>query len=318
MALGGLFKKGKKKEIHEDHRHDHVTPHAAEEGEGNWLVSYADLMTLLCGFFVMMFSMASLDKPKFDEIRKEIAKEFKGEYVDPSSDLKKELSLVIQELGLKSETVITSDSSGVSLTFESAVFFVTGSAEVSTGGQKILNDVIQAVEKVQTLKKRSFKVVVEGHSDRRPIVSGNFASNWELSGARSARVVRYFIDHKFDPTKLLAIGYADTRPKFKDRTPSGEWDEAAMAKNRRVVIRVLHQEVETVPWSREEGASPAAALGATAPTATTGQTLPPAAPAKVEVRTPAAAPVAAPAPASVPAPVQKLPIDKLKEPIQYQ
>src|SRR3712207_9008787 len=65
---------------------------------------------------------------------------------------------------------------------------------------------------------RSHKIVVEGHTDSRPIISGIYPSNWELSGARAARVVRIFLEQGFPADLLTAIGYADTRPQDRKST----------------------------------------------------------------------------------------------------
>ncbi|MCM0606968.1 MAG: OmpA family protein [Xanthomonadaceae bacterium] len=249
MAIRSLFKK-KQTEIHEDKRYEHHTsaPHV-EEGEGNWLISYADMMTLLCGFFIMMFSLANLEKGKFEKVREEISKHFKGEYQNPSADIQKEISNMIQEAGLDKESIVTSDETGVSVTFESAVFFITGSADVTDNGKLVLGKLTNAIKKSQERKKLNYNVVIEGHTDQRPIIGGIYPSNWELSGARASRIVRQFIDNKFLPVHMLAIGYGDTRPKLTDRTPSGELSEEAMGKNRRVVVRVLHPDIHAIPFS---------------------------------------------------------------------
>ena len=249
MAIGGLFKKKKRDDSHEDRRFENHTGHAMpEEGDGNWLISYADMMTLLCGFFIMMFSMATLEKPKFDKVREEIVKQFKGEYSNPSNDIQKELSNMIQETGLAKETIVTSDETGVNITFESAVFFITGSGDITERGKTILNKITNAIKGAQDKRKLQYNVVVEGHTDQRPITGGIYPSNWELSSARATRIVRYFIEKNFQPNHLLAIGYGDTRPKVLDRAPSGELNEEAMGKNRRVVIRVLHPEIHAIPF----------------------------------------------------------------------
>src|SRR5690606_8721044 len=99
----------------------------------------------------------------------------------------------------------------------------------------------------QRENKKEYRILVEGHTDQRPIVSGPYPTNWELSGARSSQVVRMFLDQGFSPGKLLSIGYADTRPEKPARTPAGEWDEAALNKNRRVVVRILDDGSSVLP-----------------------------------------------------------------------
>ncbi|MEK6578927.1 MAG: flagellar motor protein MotB, partial [Bdellovibrionota bacterium] len=113
--------------------------------ESNWLVSYADMMTLLCGFFIMLFSMARLDEPQFENVKEAVAKQFGGEYRSSSKELAKFVKQVVQELGIESETSIKYDPAGVSITFESTIFFDTLSAEVKPAGQKILGELANKI-----------------------------------------------------------------------------------------------------------------------------------------------------------------------------
>ncbi len=216
--------------------------------ESNWLVSYADMMTLLCGFFIMLFSMAKLDEPKFDSFKEEISKQFGKEYVSPSKELSKFAEQIIHDLGIDSTARVKADSSGISIVFESTLFFQTLSADISSEGQTILKNVIDKIYQRQKSFRTDYKIVVEGHTDGRPIVDGVYPSNWELSGARASRVVRMFLDSGFSSQKLTAIGYADTRPQLDARSADGRWSESALAKNRRVVLRILGPQVDSIPF----------------------------------------------------------------------
>ena len=220
-----------------------------QHDESNWLVSYADMMTLLCAFFVMMFSMAKLNVPEYDKIRKQLSEQFGGEYVDPTKDLARFATQMINDLGIEKEASVIQDRSGVAIVFESTLFFETLSAHILEPGVKILEKLTTAILDRQTLEKKSYKIVIEGHTDSRPVVGGAYPTNWELSSARASRVVRLFLDKGFLPSHLLAIGYGETRLQAPDRLPSGEWNAEALAKNRRVVVRILEPEVDTVPWN---------------------------------------------------------------------
>ena len=224
--------------------------HAEGDDESNWLVSYADMMTLLCGFFIMMFSMAKLDEPQYEIVREAIAKQFGGEFKSPAQEMARFMAQFLEEKGLKTEASIDVDPSGVSVIFKSAVFFNTLSAELNPDGTKILTQLIGAVKNRQELESKQFKIVVEGYTDGRPITGGVFASNWELSSARAARVVRLFRENGFSPMHLAAIGYGDTRPQSAERSPSGEFNEESLAKNRRVVVRILEPSVSGIPFPK--------------------------------------------------------------------
>src|SRR4051794_23885566 len=95
-----------------------VATHSDEEvepthDESNWLVSYADMMTLLCGFFIMLFSMAKMDEPKYETFKAELSKQFGGEYVSPTKELARFATEIIQESGVDDKIMIQSEFNGV-------------------------------------------------------------------------------------------------------------------------------------------------------------------------------------------------------------
>jgi chemotaxis protein MotB len=226
-----------------------------EHDESNWLISYADMMTLLCAFFIMLFSMAKVNTSEFEEVKKQVAEQFGSKYESPTEDLGRFMTNVIQEAGVEKDATIVSDGVGVSVIFHSTLFFGSLSAEISKEGQQILSKIITSLSEKQKQNQKQYKIVVEGHTDSQPVLGGPFPSNWELSGARATRVVRLFVEQEFQPANLLAIGYADTQPAASSRNPDGTWNDVNLAKNRRVVLRVLLPEVDSIPWN---GRAPAA------------------------------------------------------------
>jgi chemotaxis protein MotB len=82
-------------------------------------------------------------------------------------------------------------------------------------------------------------IVIEGHTDNRPIVSQMFASNWELSSVRACTVLRYFLENSFNPDKIKAIGYGDRRPILPNIADNGAYIVENQSQNRRVVIQIL-------------------------------------------------------------------------------
>ena len=239
------------KEIEERHdkRREESTAHSpASHDESNWLISYADMMTLLCAFFIMLFSMAKLDDTKYEKAKEALSKQFNGKYEKPPAvELAREISTLIDELGIQKDAVVKAEPGSVSVAFRSTVFFETASADVRPQGQNVLGKLIEGVQKNEKRPGgKPYRVVIEGHTDSRPVTSGDFPSNWELSGARASRVVRMFLEKGFDSTRLTAIAFADTRPVAPSKGADGSWDETNLAKNRRVVIRVLDPGTETV------------------------------------------------------------------------
>jgi chemotaxis protein MotB len=248
MSVKKFLKAAKEIESQKTRKLEEIKHQAAGDDESNWLVSYADMMTLLCGFFIMLFSMATLDTPKYDGFKEQIAKTFGGNYQSPTKELALFVSQVLQEAGVEKDSVVKSDPSGVSVVFESTVFFDTLSADVKPEGQVLLTRLIEAIKNRQEAEKHRFKIVVEGHTDNRPALGGNFPSNWELSAARASRVVRMFLERGYESEQMTAIGYADTRPYAKARTPAGTLDPKLLGKNRRVVLRILRPNAASIPF----------------------------------------------------------------------
>lgn len=226
-----------------------------DDDESTWLISYADLMTLLCAFFIMMFSMSSINKPLFEKVKKELSTHFGGDYSSPNAEFAKFITQIIQENGLEKETTIEASPFGVSIVFNSTVFFDTLSAYVREPGQEAIRKLIDGVYARQEAEEKKFRIMIEGHTDGRPILGGIYPSNWELSSARAASVVRLFLEKGFSSEQLMAVGYADTRPALANRTPAGSWNPQAIKKNRRVVIRILDPAVDAIPWESPEPVS---------------------------------------------------------------
>ena len=252
MPLIRFIKKKKSGNQEDTHLHAVPNPESSENeehhDESNWLISYADMMTLLCTFFIMMFALTNLEKEDAEKVKEEVSKHFKGAYEVPNQDLAQFMTQTIQELGVDKDTIVESTSDGVTVTFQSTVFFDTLNAELTLDGLKILDEFVGTVIRKQTETNQGFRVAVEGHTDARPILGGSYPSNWELSGARAARVVRLFLDKGFRSTDVVAIAHGGTRPLHPSRTPAGEWDLTALSKNRRVVVRILNPEAKTLPW----------------------------------------------------------------------
>jgi flagellar motor protein MotB len=117
----------------------------------------------------------------------------------------------------------------------SAAFFASGTATLSDPGQSILGSLLG---RLQSPAFAAYRITVEGHTDDEPISSAQFPSNWELSAARAAAVVRFFVEHGVPADRLRAAGYADTRPLAPNRDDAGNPIPENQAKNRRVAIEL--------------------------------------------------------------------------------
>ena len=121
------------------------------------------------------------------------------------------------------------------LEISSATFFDSGAATLRPGGRAVLQDV---AANLKDAKYDGYQITVEGHTDDTPIKTVQFPSNWELSTARAAAVVHFFLDQGIPAQKLRAAGYADTFPKLPNRQANGAPLPANQAQNRRVVIKL--------------------------------------------------------------------------------
>lgn len=209
--------------------------------ESNWLVSYADMMTLLFGFFVLMYSFSRIDEKKFEIIRKDVARYFGGQVrVNPTvKKVEEEVKDVISQSGLDKSVQLIARDSEIELRFQGALHFVSGTADLTKDSAFVLSKLIDLI-------KRNIKadtVSVEGHTDDEPISSKLFPSNWELSSNRASTVVREFEKYGFDPSKLTAKGYGSSRPLLPNRDSKGEPIKDNQEINRRVIV--------TIGFSRE-------------------------------------------------------------------
>ena len=215
----------------------------------DWLMTYADMITLLLCFFVL-FAAASISQKKNTAKVHLVQKEEKTQNSEPpepgveatfdktSEQVPPPASLPEIVDNLKSQGVADIEQKGdriTSLEINSAAFFDSGSAILSPAGKLILHDV---AGNLKAEKFKDYQVTVEGHTDDAPINTSLFPSNWELSTARAAAVVRFFLDEGISAQKLRAAGYADTFPKVSNRDSNGRSIPENQAQNRRVVIKL--------------------------------------------------------------------------------
>lgn len=201
-----------------------------------WLLSYADLMTLLFTFFVMMYALAIQDDGA--HIRKSISNYLQGGSETKVAALTEVQDNIIERLDTekilhKSNILMT--NGGLDLTFSASLLFDSGSAELRPEALKTIRKVAEIIKE----KGSHLKIQVEGHTDDNPISNSKYKSNWELSGARAAHIVSLFESAGLPEKNLMAIGYGSSRPIAANRSPSGEKDSQAQQQNRRVVLSLF-------------------------------------------------------------------------------
>ena len=230
------------------------------ENHERWLVSYADFITLMFAFFVVMYAVSSVNEGKYRVLSDSISSAFRnipgnasGAIVQvnpnaplpigipikkPQVDLKrqqnretlrnkaKEITAALAPLVQQGQVRVTEGAFGITVEINASVLFDSGEARLQLLAVRALTAV------GQILASTDFPITVEGHTDNAPINTVLFPSNWELSGARAASVVRLFIDTGVDPRRLTATGYAEQRPVADNAEPEGR------QRNRRVAINM--------------------------------------------------------------------------------
>lgn len=217
-----------------------------------WLVSYADFITLLFILFILLFSFSQIDLEKYKKAAVSLAGEFSGgqnpimdwsgqgteEGEQPKTpaqienetlaQLAADIQAYGQEKGISANLSFRSDERGLHISITGTVLFEEGKAALTQDAKEFTKVVF---EKLQNMPNN---ILIEGHTDNRPINTKEFPSNWELSAARSINLVRYLIEeYGFDPRRLSSAAYSEYRPIATNDTPEGQ------ALNRRVEIIIL-------------------------------------------------------------------------------
>lgn len=219
-----------------------------EEGAPPWMATFSDLATLLLTFFVLLLSFAEMDVVEFKEllgsVREAFGVQFRtvghhealsnspvsladqppGALAHVQANLAEEIREKLEEAGVGDSLEVEATPDGIVLRVRDKVLFPTGSDALLEDAEPVLEVVAGLAASVATQG-----LVIEGHTDDRPIHTARFPSNWELSTARATRVLRYFLQHAgLAPGMLSAAGYADTRPLVPNDSAENR------AKNRRV------------------------------------------------------------------------------------
>ena len=208
-----------------------------EHVEEDWLISYADMVTLLMCFFLAMASISKVDLSLFEQMRKGLRSDIgKDKAVKtPLAEIQRDLDSMLAEEKKAGSVSISKGPEGIVMEFSSSAFYQVGKAEFSPDAEQILSKVDSAIRGITYYK---FQIDIEGHTDNVPIKSLQFPSNWELSVSRATNIVKFLIDKGIQPDRLKAAGYADTKPKVPNMDGAGVPIPENQALNRRIVIRI--------------------------------------------------------------------------------
>lgn len=234
------------------------------DNHDRWLISYADFITLLFAFFVVMYAISSVNEGKYRVFSASLTSAFRNKAVKPEAiiatseqdmllkslvdrrnaklaeqqriqqermqAIAKNLNAVMAPLVKSGQVSVTQTGRGVVLEINASALFGLGDAVLRGTSAKTL------IEVAQVLAQGDQSIEVEGHTDDIPIKTPQFPSNWELSSTRASSVVRLFIEHGVAEARLTAVGSAANHPVGSNSTPEGR------AQNRRVTVTVLAAE----------------------------------------------------------------------------
>jgi chemotaxis protein MotB len=270
-------------------RRKHVHHEEEHENEERWLVSFADMMTLLFCLFMVLFAISSVNTSKMEALAKSLQEAFSGKIVsggeavmetgaatppeqaqatppvaammpvtslnesnatqnvaeqqrrakqeeEELQALRVRVEKLAQQEGVSSNVAVTVRRRGLVVELlTDRVFFESGEAVVKPHAQGLLVKIGHIIA-----GERKHPVVVEGHTDSRPIATSQFPSNWELSGARAGAVVRIFQNNGVNGKRLSTQGFGSQVPVASNATPGGQ------SRNRRVVA-VLTRMYQVTP-----------------------------------------------------------------------
>lgn len=222
------------------------------ENQERWLISYADFITLLFAFFVVMYSTSSVHEGKYRAVADGVNEAFHPVISLSSSNIRlttKQSGADMFDPGLKlffkykklEEEVKKMNGTG-NIDFikdrRGRVIRIGDSLAFNTGQAEILPEFSEKLDKIADhIAALPNPVQVEGHTDNIPIRTPVYPSNWELSTARATSIIRYFVErHSMDPQRFSVAGYGEFRPIDTNNTPEGQ------AKNRRVEIVILSKD----------------------------------------------------------------------------
>ncbi|MEQ1837241.1 MAG: flagellar motor protein MotD [Candidatus Nitrotoga sp.] len=241
--------------------------HSEHDNPDRWLISYADFVTLLFAFFVVMYSISSVNEEKYKNFSDSLSIAFTNQPNSPPppgieinqqgqmpkalvdrrtarlgeqqrkiqdrmKNLANGLGTVMLPLINQGLVNINLTKRGVELDIRASSLFKTGDAVLQPSYLEVLREVSQV------LSKEELPVEVQGHTDDIPIMTVQFPSNWELSSARASSVARMLIDNGVATRRLSVVGLASNQPLVPNNSPENR------SKNRRVSITIVSPNVE--------------------------------------------------------------------------
>ena len=231
-----------------------------EPGHERWLISYADFITLLFAFFVVMYAISSVNEGKYRVLSSSLSSAFgkPPSQLSPvqvetgntptmrlrspverrrlealrrekesMTTIARDILNVLSPLVNSGKVRVTQTSLGVNIEINASVLFAPGEARLTAES----GDALSAI--AQVLRNDTHAIRIEGHTDNAPISNTFFPSNWELSSVRASSVVRLFAENGISENRLTAVGHGSNHPVGSNQSMEGR------QRNRRVEILIL-------------------------------------------------------------------------------
>lgn len=247
-----------------------------DDNEDRWMVSYADFITLLFGFFVVMYAISSVNNEKYRVLSATLSAAFNVDVASPDPiqvgeptlsasphvvDLPNSTAYADQEEGdtyiedpvdaaqsllggfAEAEGIaIEANNDWLELNLDASVLFAPGQTQLSATGRALLEGTLELLNKTRN------PITIEGYTDNVPSLSRAYPSNWELSSARASSVARFYVEGGVRAERIAAVGYGENHPLATNATPEGR------ATNRRVVVVVARRQDASRNLNADPGA----------------------------------------------------------------
>jgi chemotaxis protein MotB len=233
-----------------------------------WLLTYADMITLLMVFFIVLYAISQVDKARYEVLMRALKQVLSGHKVvtqvggtipipppvvgklpTPSQketqtlqSLAAQIQQAAAQEGLQTDVSVTIATQGVRVSFRNGILFALGSATIRQDAYPLLGRLTAMLSGIPN------DVIVEGYTDTTPIDTPKYHSNWDLSAIRATRVIEYFVAQGLNPVRFSAQAYSQYRPIASNATPYGR------QLNRRVDLIILRADVTSLERELQQAA----------------------------------------------------------------
>ncbi len=218
------------------YKHKHQNFHDEPEEDG-WLMTYADTITNLLGFFALVLSFSVINSNTFSMFTENIKNSAtKNSVSQEINQLKSEIENILTDELISKDFSLKFEDGAICISGNSTTFFQSGNAKLTTESKKKLVEIIKKLK----LLKFKYNIEIEGHSDGQPIYNSVYKTNWELSSARANNVLSFFMENGIQPGIMKSTSFGDTKPLLPNYNKDGTINAKNMATNRRIVVKIFY------------------------------------------------------------------------------